>query len=372
MKRLRRAARRILWWASALFLLFVVLGVVFVARCRTGGGPLKQASAAALERRKATADIKDYARPEVDTYLSYPEWYIVWSYQEKADYQETHLPTRYPFFGNIRQYWSGYCCVFGFTRGRYAPDWGAHVMLAVIGSSFSAEYAIKGIYEGTVGRFTEWLSGHETVEEDRYAYRVAREYADFVHIRPFYEFSFWKRFKGLWSQTRLWGPHPVRQWERKVFLSVDYSFEAFYCWLIEQMTHASYGYEPSDTYAWIENATEEIFGGGSHIRKVKQVGPGAFVVIIPRYQEFTTIASELAHRGVRFVEIAGNDEVLLSAIAPRGWSYDVGEGEVLFTADILTRPDARRVVLRVPVAALSNVLNGLAERKVRLEHVYDF
>ncbi len=84
-------------------------------------------------------------------------------------------------------------------------------MLAVIGSSFSFEYAIKGAYEKTMGRLTEWLSSHEPVEEDRYASLVAKEYADFVHIRPFYEFSFWKRFKGLWTQTSLWGPHAARK-----------------------------------------------------------------------------------------------------------------------------------------------------------------
>ena len=79
-------------------------------------------------------------------------------------------------------------------------------MLVVIGSSFSIEYLIRASYENTFGRLTEWLSSGEEVEEDAYSNRVAREYADFVHIRPFYVFSFWTRFKGLWSENKLISP----------------------------------------------------------------------------------------------------------------------------------------------------------------------
>ncbi len=368
----RRFIKRLLLLLLALFSAFLLGAIVFAARCASGGGPLKTVSAAAAGRKQVTAGIKDYARPEVGTYLSYPEWYIVWSYQERADFQETRLPTRFPFFGAIRQYWSGYCCTYGFTRGRYPFDIGDHVMLAVIGSSFSLEYAIRGVYESTAGRFTEWLSGHEPAEEDRYAYRVAREYADFVHIRPFYEFSFWKEFKGLWRQTSWWGPHPVRKWERKAFLALDYGLESFYCWLIEQATHASYGYESADTYAWIESAPDDLFATLPRIRKVKEVGPGSFIVVIPRYQEFTTIAAQLAARNVHFVEIAGNDEILLTIIAPRSYTYEGPEGQVLFSTGVLTRPDRQRIAVRTPVASLHSVLNHLAARSVTVEHIYDF
>lgn len=161
-------------------------------------------------------------------------------------------PSGFPFFCAIGQYWNGYCCVYGLNRGRYPANPGGHVMLAVIGSSFSVEYLIRGIYESTIGRLTEWFSSNEPVEEDRYAYRVARAYADFVHLRPFYEFSFWRRFKGLWHNTSFWGRHPIRKWERKAFLSLDYGIEAFYCSLIE-IAQASYGFEPSDTDAVVDN-----------------------------------------------------------------------------------------------------------------------
>ena len=164
---LRKLVRRALQLALLVFCAFVVGVVVFLFRCHGPSAPPKILSAAAIERQKITRDIKDYARPEEDTYWTYPEWYIVWSYQEKADHQERNLPSGFPYFGAVGQYWSGYCCMYKFTRGRYAFNLGDHVMLAVIGTSFSFEYAIKGLYEKTIGRFTEWIASNDPVEEDR-------------------------------------------------------------------------------------------------------------------------------------------------------------------------------------------------------------
>jgi hypothetical protein len=373
--RLRSVLRFAKRAAIVIVCLIVVAGIaaaVFMSQCSKVQRAPKVQSEASKERQKLTSDIKDYARVEDSTYLGFPEWFIVWSYTEKADFQQKHLPSGFPYFKSIEQYWSGYCCVHGLTRGKYPFDFGEHEMLVVIGSSFSVEYLIRASYENTVGRFTEWLSSGEEVGEDAYSNRVAREYADFVHIRPFYEFSFWTRFKGLWAENTWRGPHPVRKFERRMFLSIDYSIESFYCWLIEKATHASYGIESADTYAWIENASEEIFAQNPRIRKVKQVGPGAYIVIIPRYQEFTTVAEWLAERDIHFVEIAGNDEILVSAIAPRGWSYNLTAGEEAFSTILATAPELKRVAISTPVGSLHRVVNELRRGGTKVEHVYDY
>jgi hypothetical protein len=366
LKAIRRLFKRLLVAALAAFCIFAAAMVYFAFACKQGPASPLAASPSPPERQKLTADVKDYARPEQDTYATYPEWYIVWSYQEKADYQEKHLPSGFPYFAAIRQYWSGYCCTYGMTRSVYPFNVGDHVMLAVIGTSFSGEYLLKAAYEKTIGRLTEWLSSGEPAEEDQYAYRTARAYADFVHIRPFYEFSFWKRLQGLWHETKLWGPHPVRKWERKAFLSIDYAAEAFYCWLIEKLTHATYGVEGADTYAWVENAPEH-----PRVRRIKQVGPQAYIVAMPRYQEFTTVASQIAGQGAHFIEIAGNGRIALTVISGREWTLPPTDCSTLFAADIPTNPDRRRIALSCPVTSLHRVLNDRS-RDVQIEHIYDY
>jgi hypothetical protein len=166
----------------------------------------------------------------------------------------------------------------------------------------------------------------QPVAEDEYAYKVARAYADFVHVRPFYEFHFARDVKGLWTQTPPFGTHWLRKWERKGFLTVDYSVEAFYCWLIEKATRLTYGHEPADTRAWIANANTDVFAQLPNVKEVKDLGGGAFIADIPRYQEFTSVASGLAERGVQFVEIAGNSRIILSVVVPNEWSYDGSNG----------------------------------------------
>jgi hypothetical protein len=339
--------------------------------CDLQGVPHPQASRP-QDRTAATADIKDYARPEDDTYLSFPEWYIVWSYQEKADFQEKHLPSGFPYFAAVRQFWGSYCCIARLMRGKYPFNAGEQVMLVVIGSSFSAEYILKGLYEKTIGRLSEWTSGGQRTEEDEYAYETAREYGDFVHIRPFYEFQFARHATGTWRETHLWGAHPLRKWERKMFLTFDYAIEAFYCWFIEQGTHLTYGYEPADTDAWINNADETILRQVPNVKELKQVGPHEFIVDLPRYQDFTSAASALAARDVHFVKIAGNSYIIVSVLAPQSWHYDRADGQELFSNSVLTRQEMKRVVIGCDVMSLHAVLNTLRSRGVTVEHIYDY
>lgn len=362
--------------ALLLFAAWICVGVLTVSvielGCRSGAPDRAPSPARPPERAQVTADLPDYARPEEDAYLSYPEWYIVWSYQEKAAFQASHLPSGFPYFGAIGQYWSGYCAVNRRVQGRYPFNPGDHLMLVVIGTSFTVEYALKAAYENTVGRVSEWLSSHQAVEEDAYAARVAQQYADFVLVRPFYEFSFFRRFTGLWGETHLWGPHVVRKWERKLFLSLDYAVEAFYCELIELATHVTYGVAGTDTYAWIEHAADSALAASPHVRRVKAVGRDAGIVIIPRYQEFTPTAIELARRGVQFTEVAGNGEIVLSVLAPRSFHYDLDRGNVLFSTIVLTQPQLERMVVQTPVASLHTLLPALQKSGLQVEHIYDY
>lgn len=369
--RLRPVAKVLL----LLLLAWVCVGVLTVSviavGCR-GGSAGAAPPARDPGRARLTADLPDYARPEEDTYLSYPEWYIVWSYQEKAAFQATHLPSGFPYFGAVGQYWSGYCAVNRLVQGRYPFNAGDHLMLVVIGTSFTVEYALKAVYENTVGRVSEWLSSHQPVEEDAYAYRVAQQYADFVLVRPFYEFSFFRRFTGLWRETHLWGPHMLRKWERKLFLSVDYAVEAFYCEVIDLATHLTYGVAGADTYAWIERAADSALAANPHVRRVRALGRDSLLVIIPRYQEFTPTALSLAQRGVRFAEVAGNGEIAVSVLAPRSFTWDLDQGKALFGSDVLTQPQLKRVVVQAPVPSLHALLAALRQRGLAVEHIYDY
>src|SRR4030095_12664040 len=97
----------------------------------------------------------------------------------------------------------------------YPFNAGNHLMLGVIGMSFSAENVVKGLYENTIGVLTENIGFYHT-DEDVFARKTAQEYAEFIHATPWYEFPFATKLKRLWTQTPLWGPDLVRKWERRL------------------------------------------------------------------------------------------------------------------------------------------------------------
>ncbi|MGH9384386.1 MAG: hypothetical protein ACRD2N_08895 [Vicinamibacterales bacterium] len=372
---MRRAARtaRVRRWLSwrrwlrvtcALLAVLVAAPAAFVGVNCYGNGPQPQTS-----RPDVVRGIDNYSRAESFTYLTLPEWLIVYSSDDYATAIAGSAPSRFPYFRSIAQYWSQYAAVCQVTKREYPFEAGYHVMLAVIGVSFSVEYAIKGLYENTLGRFSEWLGTHDTAE-DLFAARTAQEYGRFMHTVPWYEFPFGSKLIALWKQP-FWGPHLIRKWERRVVLTAEYGVKAIYGSLIGFASGAAYDAENLTLHAWIENVPEAVFGGPT-VKSVKQVGERSYIVRLPRYESFTRVALELDARGVRWIDIAGNDEILVTAIADKTRAPDVTPGRILATTDLLSSTSNARLAIRVPVASLHEVLERLRRGGATIEHLYDY
>src|SRR5262249_35153260 len=96
----------------------------------------------ALAQARAEARRTDgYLREESQTYLTLPEWFLVFSPDEYAHYLRAREPSGYPYFGAVGQFWSYYRDVIRLTKDR-SFNWGYHLMVFVIGTSFSAENII--------------------------------------------------------------------------------------------------------------------------------------------------------------------------------------------------------------------------------------
>ena len=70
-------------------------------------------------------------------------------------------------------------------------------MIYVIGISYSAEYAIKGLYENTIGRVFEWIRGEKRTPQDEFARAVLQDYAAFLYTIPWYKYPFREKLDGL-------------------------------------------------------------------------------------------------------------------------------------------------------------------------------
>lgn len=313
----------------------------------------------------------EHRRGPEQTYLTFPEWYLVHSPAEYAAYLAGHPPSSFPLFAHVGQFWQSYRAVSSATA-EYPFNGGYHLMVSVIGTSTTVEYGLKGLYERTAGRLAEASAHSARTPEDDYAARVAQEYVDFIRGQPWYEFDFWGRLKGLWTNVPWSGPHLVRKWERRYALTTEYLVKEGYARLIKLGTQTIYD-APKPTTAIVLDRLPEGAAKLRELSVVQAVPDGPTLVLVPRYAAFKDHAAALAEGGASFLEIAGNrSEILLSVLARSGWKPEVRTARVLFTQPIITEPGRERVVLAVPVGGLAEVLRAARAGGSRIEHVYDY
>lgn len=357
--------RRLLLVAALVALVVAGGPALFIAtQCYGNGTPTGPSTPEAIR------NIQNATRAEANTYLTLPEWLIVYSGDEYGQFIAQRQPSAFPHLRSSIQYWSGYRAMCGITKREYPFESGYHMMLGVIGASFTVENVLKGVYEGTIGRVTEWIGTRDT-PEDAFAVRTAQEYGTFMHTTPWYEFPFAARLAALWTDTPAWGPHVIRKWERRLVLSAEYGIKAVYGWLLGQASGAAYAPEDLAIYAWVENAPPWGFSD-RRVETVRRLGTAGQIVKLPRYEAFTQIVLALHAQGVRFVNIAGNDEILVTAIGPAATSINFAPARLAARMPLVTDHTRARFALRVPVASLHEILTRLRASNIAVEHLYDY
>jgi hypothetical protein len=372
LKTARRRVRRLrllVVLVAALVLLIVTVPAVFIAvSCYR---PFARIAEPSMETIRATAGVPNYARDGSATFLMLPARYIVYSTEEYAAFVARRPPSRFPWLGSISQFWRTYAGACRATRTAYAFDSGEHLGIGMAGVRFSGEQALRGAYEVTLGRLGEWLGGHRT-DEDAFARRTAEEYGRFIHAGSWYEFPFATKLRALWRETSLWGPHPARKWERKVFLSTAYGTSAVVARLVRSATGTAYAAEDQEIRAWMEDVPGEAFAD-ARLKNIRALGPGAFIVALPRHDSFTAVALGLLRRGASFRDIAGNDVIVLTALGPRDIRRALpAAGDVVLDERLLTNPALTRLAVRAPVQALGEIVAALERHGASIEYFYDY
>jgi len=59
----------------------------------------------------------EHRRGAEQTFLTFPEWFLVHSPAEYAAYVSSHQPSGFPFWGHVGQFWRSYAAVTRATKG---------------------------------------------------------------------------------------------------------------------------------------------------------------------------------------------------------------------------------------------------------------
>jgi hypothetical protein len=311
---------------------------------------------------------EEFRRQPDNTFLTFPEWYLVYSPREYAKFIDSHPPSRFPYWGHLGQFWQGYRSIYQATRNTKPFNLDYHVMIWVIGVSTTVEYGLKSAYENLVGRVSEATCGEEMAQEDRFAAKVAKEYVDFLDVEPWYRFDYLGRVRRLWTENPWWGPCPLRKWERRYFLTSEYLAKAAYGRAIKLLSESSYGIESESTVVILDRAPPNSIEG---VQILETFPDGAALAKLPRYQAFVKTSRNLAKANVNFIEIAGNrGPILLTVIVTE--NHQLPDAAILFTQPIMTEPGRKRIAFTIPVDKLSKTLRKLEDRPVEVEHIYDY
>lgn len=314
---------------------------------------------------------KEFIRPLDATILEYPEWYLVYSSEEFATYTTNHFPSEFPFFAEIWQYWDAYYKANHLIQALKTRNWDDQVMLMVIGSSTTAEYFLRGLYEISFGNVSAKISGR--VAEDDYAAKVVAEYVEFIKREPWYEFDFMHSLKNLWTENTFFGKGFFRKLERKYILSSEYLIKASYGKLIGLASHAAFGVAEVKTAVLITNLPPAFTYSREDVSILNNDNKGNALLLVPRLAQFTEYANLLASQNIQFQEIAGNNAfITLSILVGPNWQKECDASAILYKQAILTSPGMTRVMLAVPVEQLGSMLLGLKKSHQLIEHIYDY
>ncbi len=347
MRALLRLIRRLV-----LLVLVLILGllspIAYVETiCRPEG--------AAVERTPLVGP--DWQRVEGRTLLTYPEWHIVHAYADYAEVIRTGDPHDYGFLSSVGGFWSSTCALAKASGPHGGFPWETKQMVYTIGVSFTAELLLKAAYEETIGRVFTLLRGESRAPLDDLSARQAADYAVFLQQVPWYKWDFPRDAAELEAATG-----SLRDRERRFALGLEYRAKAAYAGVIAAAV-AAVGEDQLRLRAVVGGVDAATLAALPEVEVVETLAEG-IVIEAPRYRAFTRLAEAIAAAGGKFVEVAGNDDILFTTVT------DAAEAEGAIHSFARQGNAGFRHLILVPVTGLGGALRALPAGA--LEHVHDY
>lgn len=298
-------------------------------------------------------------RPEIRTLLTYPEWHIVHAYDDFAEVIRTGAPHDYKFLDAVGGYWSSLCTLKRESAALGEIDGATRQLVHVIGVSFSFEMLMKAAYEESIGRLATVLRGPERSPLDDLSAEQAARYAEFLQQVPWYKYDFRADAEALAAAS----DGSLRDRERALALGLEHRARAAYAGVIAEAVAAT-GQDDLTLQMVVANLPEAALAATKGVTILRRM-PEGIEVETPRYRALTHILDGWAKAGAAFVDIAGNDQIMFTALSQRE------EPGALASLPRQGYRDWRHLFL-VPVADLAESLRGLEAGGLQLEHIHDY
>lgn len=303
---------------------------------------------------------KEDWRPESSTLLTYPEWHIVHAYDDYGRVISENDPHDFGYFTSISGFWSS-LCELSKTSGEHGGfPWETKQTIYTIGVSFTAELLAKAAYEETLGRIATWIRGPKHSELDEISAQQAKDYARFLQQVPWYEWDFTRSAQELTDAAG----NKLRNSERRFALGTEYRVKAIYAQAIKQAV-AQIGADELRLRMIVRGISQEELARFEDV-DIIATRPEGVEIETPRYRQLTHLIENMAAEEAQFVEIAGNDDILLTVI-----SEQPEVKGAIFSFRRQGYDDWRHLIL-TKVENLGELLQSMPEKGLTLEHIHDY
>ena len=307
-----------------------------------------------------------FQRREANTYLTYPEWHIVFAYDGLAQALKTGDEHAFEYTYSIASFWMSACALTRVAAQHGGADRDTRIMIHTIGVSFTAEMLAKAAYEETLGRATAWLRGPRKTPQDNVVAGVAADYAAFLRQTPWYRYPFNRKAHELWAPP---AGLSVRGWERRLGIGLEFEAKAVYARVLGAAVAAT---APAQLVirSIVSGLDPRVLGRIPGVAVIGRRG-GGVEIETPRYDLFTRTLADIARQGGAIREIAGNDEVMVSMTVREGATAPISHGTVILR---LKRDGiaGERLLVNVRMQDLAAFLNAHPRGEPGLEHVFDY
>ncbi|QRM45509.1 hypothetical protein [Rhizobium sp. BG4] len=304
-------------------------------------------------------------REEANTFLTYPEWHIVYAYDGLAEVLKTGDEYRFDYLASVKDFWKADCALTAIADRHGGADTQTRMMVATIGVSFTLEMGLKAAYEETLGRLTAYWRGDQKTPQDSVARDMAIDYAAFLRQTPWYKYPFQPQIDKLWAASV---DEPLRGWERRLALGGEWKAKIAYAGMIADAVAAT-GEAKLTIFSVVSGMPAEALSAMPDVRVVSESANG-ILIETPRYDRFTHILSDIAKAGGNVREIAGNDQIMVSLTAPAS-DQAPPPGELIARFPRAGFDNDRLLVL-VRITDLAQLLRDRPIADPGIEHIFDF
>lgn len=329
----------------------------------------------------------EYSRPQIQTYLTAPEWQNVRAAQRYAAFVENEPAYRYPYFSEIGGFWKTYVNSWQAAQKKNSFIDVAlseyNLMNLFVGTTMTLEYGTKGLIAVPFALIDKALNTNKSstnktsFPSDRERLRSLKEYGNYIENTPFYKYPYFKDIRTYWS-TYVTENKSLRSRVKGLFVGTGMTVEYTLKGLLAAPMSYFYGSEAmkeaETTHLIVLDEEDAIETVDSNIVVVeKSPETGLKHIEIPRYMHFTKIMSKIAKNScVSCINIAGHDKIQIDVKCPKDISKTYSGAKVLYKIPAPTDLKYTHVALEVDVSQLCEAIRTLEKDNIEILFIHDY